>query len=103
MKYYIKRGSKKVYAVPNTLMAVQNMAQREADKIGRAVAVFGEEAGRTGRAVAKAYNRNPAKKGCTLIWRDRYGPKSLEYDTPSQAKAALKLAKMQGYEGARIK
>jgi hypothetical protein len=62
VKYYIKRGSKKVYAVPNTLMAVQNMAQREADKIGRAVSVFGEEAGRAGRAVAKAYNRNPAKK-----------------------------------------
>lgn len=62
VKYYIKRDGRKVYATPNTLMAVQNMAQREADKIGRAVSVFGEEAGRAGRAVAKAYRRNPVKK-----------------------------------------
>jgi hypothetical protein len=61
-KYYFKRGGKKVYAVPNTLAGVQNMAQREADKIGRAVLVYGEEAGRAARSVAKVYRRNPKSR-----------------------------------------
>lgn len=39
-------------------MAIQNLAQKEADNLGRAVVIYGDEAA---RAVEKVYKRNPVK------------------------------------------